>query len=110
MPKQFASTAEWAKAQLLKMDWVLRHHHLEAMAANKPALFDQVRCLLTPLESKYGRNSPRLLEGVVILKDDPNRPRGGRQTTLETYNFKVKKKGLKQTTLFEYSFRVVSHE
>ena len=37
-------------------------------------------------------------------------PKGLKQTTLEAFNFRVKKKGLKQTTLMKYNFRVVSHE
>ena len=61
-----------------------------------------------------GHNMPVVAAGQIIIMKDaavrPERPKGLKQTTLEAFNFRVKKKGLKQTTLMKYNFRVVSHE
>ena len=82
----FAATAKWARAQMLKMDWPLRHHHLNVFSVTRPMLFRAIVNQLTPDECLWSTSScPTLLPSTVIIARDIDRNHRYKQIKLDNY-------------------------
>ena len=104
MPAATHSAAEWAAKQLLKVDWVVRHWHLSQWQRTRPALFSQLRRILSPDDFLYGLNAPVLAPHSIIVMGDMKR-KSYKQTLLTKYFRRQPKKPVekyKQKKLTRY--------
>ena len=69
----YKSTAEYAAAQLRRMDWIVRHALLSRIRTRRPALYNQIIAIMSPDECLYGSDSVPVLaaHSIVILCDRP---------------------------------------